>query len=125
MAQNQNRRLTPKQIRTDQKVLEVIKSLSPSYAPANPRYNVADAEARHAAMLQAQAQEVEAHGKAAAARDAANASEWEFHNFILGVKPQVVAQYGTDSDQIQAIGLKKKSEHKRRRRRQPPPPAAE
>jgi hypothetical protein len=48
-----------------------------------------------------------------AARDAANAAEWALHNLILGAKDQVIAQYGEDSDQVQAIGLKKKSEHKR------------
>jgi hypothetical protein len=123
MAQDQNRRLRPIEIRTDQKVLDVIKSLSPSYAPADSRYNLADAETRRAALLAAQAQEVEAHGKAAAARDAANAREWEFHNYILGMKPQIVAQYGGDSDQVQAIGFKKKSEQRRRGRHRAPPPA--
>jgi len=47
-------------------------------------------------------------------------AEWEFHNMLLGVKDQVIAQYGKDSDQVstrstyqvQALGLKKKSERK-------------
>lgn len=30
----------------------------------------------------------------------------------MGVKAQVVAQYGADFDQVQALGLKKKSERK-------------
>jgi len=46
------------------------------------------------------------------ARNAATAAEWEFHNFILGVKEQVIAQYGKSSDELQALGLKKKSEYK-------------
>jgi hypothetical protein len=32
---------------------------------------------------------------------------------MLGVKAQVIAQYGHDSDEVQSLGLKKKSEHKR------------
>jgi hypothetical protein len=32
---------------------------------------------------------------------------------MLGVKTQVVAQYGDNSDQVQALGLKKKSERKK------------
>jgi hypothetical protein len=46
------------------------------------------------------------------ARDAAAAAEWEFHNIMLGVKTQVMAQFGDSSDQVQALGLKKKSERK-------------
>jgi hypothetical protein len=31
---------------------------------------------------------------------------------LLGVKEQVIAQYGKSSDQVQALGLKKKAEYK-------------
>jgi hypothetical protein len=31
---------------------------------------------------------------------------------MLGVKEQVIAQFGKNSDQLQALGLKKKSEYK-------------
>jgi len=47
-----------------------------------------------------------------AARDAATAAEWDFHNTMLAVKEQVIAQFGKNSDQVQALGLKKKSEYK-------------
>ncbi|MFZ5821366.1 MAG: hypothetical protein ACOYYJ_15835 [Chloroflexota bacterium] len=33
-------------------------------------------------------------------------------NMLLGVKDQVIAQYGKNSDQVQALGLKKKAEYK-------------
>jgi hypothetical protein len=39
--------------------------------------------------------------------------QWAFHNAIIGVKQQVVAQFGDDSDEAQAVGLKKKSERKK------------
>jgi hypothetical protein len=38
--------------------------------------------------------------------------QWEFHDAILGVKNQVKAQYGADSDEVAALGLKKKSERR-------------
>ncbi len=41
------------------------------------------------------------------------AAEWRFHEVMLGAKDQVIAQYGVNSDQVQALGLKKKSERKR------------
>ena len=31
---------------------------------------------------------------------------------LLGAKDQVIAQYGSDSDQVQSLWLKKKSEYK-------------
>ena len=53
----------------------------------------------------------------AAARDAAVAAEWAFHNAVLGSKTQVDAQYGENSDQRQSLGRKKKSERARPTRR--------
>jgi hypothetical protein len=47
------------------------------------------------------------------ARNRAVAAEWDLHNKILGAKKQVVALYGEDSDEVQAVGLKKKSDWKR------------
>ncbi len=63
-------------------------------------------------MEAAQLAETQAEAALKAARDAANAKEWAFHNAILGAKKQVIAQFGVDADEVQAIGLKKKSEYK-------------
>jgi hypothetical protein len=68
--------------------------------------------AKLTALKIAQDAEVNAQNALDTARDAANAAEWDFHNALLGAKDQVIAQYGKDSDQIQALGLKKKSERK-------------
>ncbi|AFY42011.1 hypothetical protein Nos7107_1365 [Nostoc sp. PCC 7107] len=48
-----------------------------------------------------------------AATDAARLAEWEFHNAVLAMKEVVRGQYGSDSDQAQAVGFKKKSDRKR------------
>jgi hypothetical protein len=53
-----------------------------------------------------------AHHAFAAARDASLAMQWEFHDAILGVKNQVKAQYGANSDEVATLGLKKKSERR-------------
>ncbi len=45
-----------------------------------------------------------------AARDDATSAECDFHNVIIAAKQQVVAQYGVDSDEVQSVGLTKKSE---------------
>jgi hypothetical protein len=61
--------------------------------------------------------ESNARNALATARDAATAAEWDYHNTLLGAKNQVIAQYGDGSDQLQSLGLKKKSEHKSPARR--------
>ena len=63
-------------------------------------------------MRAAQEAELHAQNALAAARDAAIAAQWDYHNLVLGVKSQVLAQYGPDSDQVAALGLKKKVERK-------------
>lgn len=52
-------------------------------------------------------------GRCPASQDAAAAAEWCFHEAMLGAKEQVIAQYGKSSDQLQALGLKKKVEYKK------------
>ncbi len=47
-----------------------------------------------------------------AARDNEVAAQWEFHEKIIGARAQIVAQFGDNSNEKQAMGLKKKSEYK-------------
>ncbi len=65
------------------------------------------------AMLISQQTETEKLALYRAAADAARLAEWEFHNAVLAMKEVVRGQYGSDSDQAQAVGLKKKSDRKR------------
>ncbi|WP_427159276.1 hypothetical protein ACQFX9_25020 [Aliinostoc sp. HNIBRCY26] len=69
------------------------------------------------AMLLQQQTEIEKLTVYRAAIDAARQAEWEFHNAVLAMKEVVRGQYGSDSDQAQAVGLKKKSNRKRPTRR--------
>ena len=113
MAYNQNKRLNPKILQADADALAAIKTLTPTYAPSNAAYAATLLSTAQTSMGTAQGTEVTKKGDYEAARDAANAAEWAFHNLILNAKDQVIAQYGENSDQVQAIGLKKKSEYKR------------
>ena len=47
------------------------------------------------------------------ARDKLVAAKWAFHNAMVGVRGQVVAQFGANSTAVQEVGLKRKSERKR------------
>ena len=123
MAKDQTVRNKPAVIQQDKDVLAAIATLTPAYAPADAQYSAANLTAAQTAMISSQNTEVQKEGEAAAARDTANAAEWTFHNKIQGAKKQVIAQYGEDSDQVQAIGLKKKSERKKPVRKPKPPTA--
>jgi hypothetical protein len=57
--------------------------------------------------------EILAQQALATARDIACAAEWALHNAVLGARTQVRAQFGDDSNEVQAVGLKKASDRKR------------
>lgn len=111
MARNQTVRIRPALLQLDQKAHTAINSFS-DYSPANPAYAKPIVQVKLEAMQAAQEAEVNAQNALASARDLAAAAEWDFHNSMLGVKDQVIAQYGKDSDEMQAMGLKKESERK-------------
>jgi hypothetical protein len=113
---NKNVRLRPAQIEADRSSFAALQGIA-GYAPVNPAYALAAITQLQAEMTGAQAAEAQAAAALATARDNAAAKEWEFHNRVLGVKDQVVAQFGRDSNEVQAIGLKKASERKAPTRR--------
>jgi hypothetical protein len=83
-----------------------------NYSPANPAYGFATLAAKNEALRAAQEAELRAQNAFNAARDASVAIQWEHHNLILGVKDQIIAQFGPNSDEVASLGLKKKSERK-------------
>ena len=111
MAKDQTKRIAPAQMQADMDAYLALQGIA-NYTPANTAYAKTALAAKLTAMKTAQDAEVNAQNALDAARDTANAAEWDFHNALLGAKDQALAQYGKDSDQIQALGLKKKSERK-------------
>ncbi len=116
---NENKRLRPAQIEADRAAFEALKTIA-GYAPANPAFALAKIAEAEAAMREAQAAEARAAAEAEARRDDATGSEWEFHNLMIGVKDQVTAQFGRDSNEVQSVGRKKSSERKAPTRRAKP-----
>ena len=82
------------------------------YTPSNPAHTVHSLQAAFDDMRAAQAAENQMAAAMAAARDIAVSKEWVVHNLLLGVKDQVKAQFGKDSNEVQALGLKKVSDYK-------------
>jgi hypothetical protein len=112
MAKNETIRIRPLTLQADLDAFTALQSFE-DYQPANPAYAGEAVASAHANLQAARDAELNAQNALSAARDTAAALEWEFHNLMLGVKDQVVARYGASSDQVQAMGLKKKSERKR------------
>lgn len=116
MARNQSKRLPPVKIEADENGFAALQAIT-DYTPINPAYALKSVATVHAELESLRSAAAQSAMAAAAARAQAIAKEWEFHNLMLGVKEQVIAQFGKDSDEVQALGLKRKSDYKPPRRR--------
>ncbi|MFN6566169.1 hypothetical protein [Dendronalium sp. ChiSLP03b] len=106
------RRLPPQTISQDVTSFHGLQTIS-TYNTTRADASEANLQLTYQAMLTQQQTENEKLALYRAAADAARLAEWEFHNAVLAMKEVVRGQYGSDSDQAQAVGLKKKSERKR------------
>lgn len=118
MAKDQSKRLTSNVLQADRESFAALQAID-GYAPANTAYAMTTIAKAQADLTKLQTAEVQAAAAAAAVRDDTVAKEWEVHNMMLGAKDQVIAQFGKDSNEVQSIGLKKKSEYKSRQRKAP------
>ena len=116
MARNQNKRLPPLKVEADENGFAALRSIA-SYPPLHPAYPLEAVRATHVELEELRRIEAQAVASAAAAREKSVAKEWEFHNLMLGVKEQIIAQFGRDSAEVQALGLKRRSEYKPPKRR--------
>ena len=91
------------------------------YHPINAKYALSIGFTTRSAFDTTRAAEDVAKKAYDAARDAAAAAEQALHDYIIGARTQVEAQYGPDSDQLQSLGIKKKSERKKSTGRTPKP----
>ncbi|PHJ61087.1 hypothetical protein VF14_04525 [Nostoc linckia z18] len=110
--QNTTRRLRPQLISEDVSSWHGLQTIN-TYETNRADASAAKLQQAYQAMLAQQQAETEKQTLYRAAADAARLAEWEFHNAVLAMKEVVRGQYGLDSDQAQAVGLKKKSEYKR------------
>jgi hypothetical protein len=111
MAKDQTRRLKPSIIETDRNDAASLQTIV-GYAPLNPEYTAEAVATAQEDMDKARAKEAQAQAALDAARDDAASKEWNFHNRMIGVRDQVTAQFGRNSDEVQAVGRKKESERK-------------
>ncbi|PSN18321.1 hypothetical protein C7271_13135 [filamentous cyanobacterium CCP5] len=110
-----SRRLRPAYIDQDVQSLRGLRTIS-TYTSVRPETTLEGLQDVYDEMMAAQDEESEAMVRAKAAADKARLAEWNFHSHILAMKELVRGVYGSDSNEAQAIGYKKKSERKRPRR---------
>lgn len=116
MALRQNYLLTTAVLAADRATLDALQDIG-DYAPHNPTHGVAALREREAALRQAELETERARLAYEAARERQIQAGWDFHNPILGARAAVIAQFGPDSQAVNAIGLKRKSERRRAVRR--------
>ncbi|MGP1383942.1 MAG: hypothetical protein ACTS2F_10315 [Thainema sp.] len=110
-----SRRLRPAYLEQDIESLRGLRTI-PEYASIRPKTTIEALQSAYDEMIAAQDEASEAMVRAKAAADKARLAEWKFHNDILAMKELVRGVFGSDSDEAQAVGYKKKSERKRPRR---------
>ncbi|MDZ7963232.1 MAG: hypothetical protein RMY34_36170 [Aulosira sp. DedQUE10] len=116
--QDTTRRLRPQTISQDISSFHGLQTVS-TYNTTRADASVAKLQEVYQAMVISKQIETEKLALYRAASDAARLAQWEFHNAVLAMKEVVRGQYGSDSDQAQAVGLKKKSDRKRPSRKKP------
>jgi hypothetical protein len=105
--------MSPQHLKADEDTYRALKAI-PHYQPYKGDYSLPAVSAAYDRLNAAHEAELHARNTHAASRDALIAAQHEFHELILGVKSQVKAIYGPDSDELAALGLKKRSERKGR-----------
>ena len=105
-------RLAPEILADDESAYNNLITFT-DYHPANAQFALALGHTLKGTYDTARAAEDVAKRAFEAARDSAVAAEQALHDYIQGARTQVEAQYGPNSDQLQAMGRKKKSEYKK------------
>jgi hypothetical protein len=110
-----SRRLRPNYIDQDVDAMRGARTIA-GYTSGRPETTLEGLQSSYAEMMAAQDAETEVMVRAKAAADKARLAEWQFHQNVLAMKELVRGVYGSDSNEAQAVGYKKKSERKRPRR---------
>ncbi|NTU83428.1 MAG: hypothetical protein HGA45_29345 [Chloroflexales bacterium] len=110
---------TPSVIDSDRATLRALKDL-PTYAPHNQAHSTEALIAREAALTTAEMALVRARIAYDTARIELNRVAWAFHDDTVCARQEVKTQFGADSHEVRAVGLKRSSERKRPTRRARP-----
>jgi len=121
MARNKTKRLRPKVLKEIRDAYAALKAIR-NYQPPNPDYALDKVTEVFDQIDTDQTLEVQADAAAEAQRDQTVKSEHGGLDIIQGVRTQVKAQFGEESDEYASLGMKKRSEYNRPKRRAVKPP---
>ncbi|NNJ11437.1 hypothetical protein EKD04_013955 [Chloroflexales bacterium ZM16-3] len=110
------KRPTAAAIEADRALLVALQDVI-DYAPINPAYSVPALRTLDHNLAIADEAEIRARRAYEVAREQAAEAARLLHSAALETKAQVVAQYGSNSPVVHAVGLKQRSERKRPVRR--------
>jgi hypothetical protein len=110
--QDTTRRLQPATLTQDILSLTGLQSIR-SYQPTRSEASLEALQLAYQTMLMHQQLLAEKQSAYKAAAESVKQSEWAFHNAVLAMKEVVRGQYGSDSNEVQTVGFKKKSNRKR------------
>ena len=106
---NPNTRVSAEQTQANVEAYLALKNIA-NYVPINAENSIEAATACYEELLAAEEALIHADNAAAAARDTVRHARWKLQNVMVGAKGEVKVRYGLDSNEVAAIGLKKKSE---------------
>lgn len=105
------RKLSVTQIQMDKDVVAALEKVE-GYNPNQPELTLDQVKKLMNEMDAVHNLKVQTEAALKTVTDDTYAKFNEFHDIILRVKKQVKAQFGEDSNEAQALGMKKKSEYK-------------
>lgn len=120
MITQRNNPLPGATLESDRGTIKALKDIA-TYAPRKTEHSL-EALLVHEANVAAAEDELQRARRAyEAARLKMAMVSWAMHDSVVGARVEVVAQFGSDAAEVQAIGMTRKSARKRpaRRQRQP------
>ena len=109
---NTSRKLTSQVIQRDINSLNGLGTI-PTYTTSRTEATPDALQNAYQALQFRRQTEKERQNLYQASVDASREAEWAFHNAVLAMKEVVRGQFGSDSNEARAVGLKKKSDRKR------------
>lgn len=114
--ERKTKRLSPKLITKDQDVLKVLTEMD-GYKPNRNEFSVESLLALSNDLAKKKQARLKLEGEVKGARDNEVLAEHAFHDAISEAKGQVRSLFGDNSNELQSIGLKKKTERKAPKRK--------
>lgn len=113
---NEKKRLPRHIIVEDRSTMAALKTLA-GFAPRNPQYSIEAIEQTWVQLATLLHEERLNDERGAALRAQIALMSNQYHEQVLGGKGEAVTQFGNDSVEMEALGLKRKSERRQPRRK--------